>query len=246
MTLSLIIPVYNEEGTILETVREAYHALSDALSSFEIIVVNDGSTDGTSMILQRISLPNLKIIHHVKNRGNGAAIMTGLAQAQGVIVATMDGDGTYNPTDIPKLLTAMNRQKADMAVGVRQGMEHAKWTHRTAREFLRKVAERESRASIPDINSGLRLCKKEVMMRFQDMYPQKFSLHTVLTVAALKSGVPVLFEPTSYGPRKSGVSKLSSGSQGVRNFFKLLWQILRISEKIENSRENTENNALEA
>jgi len=245
MTLSLIIPVYNEEGSVLETVRAAYHALSDALSSFEIIVVNDGSTDGTSMILQRISLPNLHIVHHVKNRGNGAAIQTGLAQAQGVIIATMDADGTYNPEDIPKLLTSMNRQRADMAVGVRQGMENAKWSHRTARNVLRKIAERECKTSIPDINSGLRLCKKDVMMRFQNLYPQRFSLHIALTIAALKSGVPVIFEPITYGTR-IGTSKLSAGGNGIANFFKFLWLILRISEKIENSRENTEKEAVGA
>ncbi len=239
MTLSLIIPVYNEEGSVLETVRAAYHALSDALSSFEIIVVNDGSTDGTSVILQRMSLPNLHIVHHGTNRGNSSAIQTGLAQAQGVIVATMDADGTYNPQDIPRLLTSMNRQHADMAVGFRQGMEHSPWTHRTARNWLRQIAERECKAAIPDINSGLRLCKKELMVRFQHFYPKRFSLHIALTVAALKSGYPVIFEPIVYGPRV-GKSKLSGGWHGVANFFKFLWLILRISEKVENSRENEE------
>lgn len=236
MTLSLIIPVYNEEGAVLETVRRAYHALSDALSSFEIIVVNDGSTDGTSAILQRMSLPNLHIVHHLKNLGNSAAIQTGLEHARGVIVATIDADGTYSPENIPALLSSLNRNRADMVVGVRQGMEHGPLLHRTARKILQKTAEHECHTAIPDINSGLRLCKREVLLKFTDLYPKRFSLHIVLTVAALKTNHVVTFEPIAYGPR-IGVSKLSQGWHGIGNFFKFLWLILRTSEKIENLKE---------
>ncbi|MFA7682493.1 MAG: glycosyltransferase family 2 protein, partial [Candidatus Peribacteraceae bacterium] len=102
--LSIIIPIFNEEGAVEQTIRVLHGILEKAGENFEIVVVNDGSTDRTSSILETIHLPNVNIITSQINRGNGASIKTGIRHSKGDILATVDADGTYPLQDFPKLL----------------------------------------------------------------------------------------------------------------------------------------------
>lgn len=216
--LSLIIPTYNEEGAIEDIVRRADAALHGA---YEIIVVDDGSTDATPDILQSIHLPSLHIIRHTQNKGNGAAIMTGVHHAKGDWIAIIDADNTYRPEDLPRLFTRVQKENADMIVGFRTDLMKGPFLHSTARNLLRKFAEICSTQKIDDINSGLRICRIELLKRYENLYPKRFSLHIVLMVCAGKQGATILYEPIEYNPR-IGVSKLSPGLRGPGNFLKFL------------------------
>lgn len=218
LVLSLIIPVYNEEGAVEDIIRRA-HAVLDA--SDEIIVVDDGSTDATPWILKKITLPNLKIIRRAQNGGNGFAIMAGVRLAKGEWIATIDADGTYRPEDLPALRKKLKAANADMIVGEREGLRLGKPIHHLAREILRRWGQFFARQPIADINSGLRIVRKSLIEQFADLYPMRFSLHVVLTVLASRSGSKILYFPIGYGPR-IGQSKLSPGMLGPWNFLKFL------------------------
>lgn len=216
--LSLVIPVYNESGAVEDIIRRSDAALDGA---YEIIVVDDGSTDATPGILKKIDLPHLKVIRHTHNTGNGAAIMTGVDAARGDWVATIDADDTYKPEDIPRLFENVQTEEADMIVGFRKDLTEGPFFHRNARNLLRRMAEIFSRSKIEDINSGLRICRKELIQRYDGLYPNRFSLHIVLMVCAGLDRSKILYERISYGPR-IGISKLSPGLRGPLNFLKFL------------------------
>lgn len=216
--LSVIIPVYNEEGAVENIIRRTDSALAN---NYEIIVVNDGSTDNTQHILQKISFPSLRIVQHKKNRGNGAAIKTGLEIAKGTWVATIDADNTYHPEDLPRLFTQVQQKDVDMIVGFREDLTKGPFFHRTARNLLKKWAEFCSKQQIADINSGLRICKTSLIKKYTKFYPNRFSLHIVLMVCAGIEKAHILYEPIPYGPR-IGMSKLSPGCKGVWNFTKFM------------------------
>ena len=216
--LSLIIPTYNEEGAIEDIIKRSDAALS---GTYEIIVIDDGSTDNTSEILRNINLSSLRIIHHEKNKGNGASIMTGAHHARGEWIAIIDADNTYRPEDIPRLFTRVQKEDADMIVGFRTDLMQGPFFHSTARNLLRKIAEVAAGQKIDDINSGLRICRTTLLKRYKNLYPKRFSLHIVLMVCAGKQGAKILYEPILYDSRV-GISKLSPGLRGPGNFLKFL------------------------
>lgn len=226
MMLSLIIPVFNEEGAVEDIVRRS-HAILDA--SDEIIVVDDGSTDATPGILKKIALQNLRVIRKPRNEGNGAAIMTGVHAANGEWIATIDADDTYRPEEIPKLRHKLQSERADMIVGMREGLRFGKPLHRIARDFLRRMGELFGRQPIADINSGVRIVRRDTIERYRHLYPRRFSLHIVLTVLLSRDKGKILYESIDYGPR-IGISKLSPGVLGPWNFLKFLllipWAVL--------------------
>lgn len=235
--LSLIIPVYNEEGAVEDIIRRAHAALG---STDEIIVVDDGSADATPGILKKIDLPRLRVIRHTKNTGNGAAIMTGIEHARGSWIATIDADDTYRPEDIPRLFENLQAENIDMIVGQRR-FEDEGICISTARKILCGLASLCTGKRVLDINSGLRIVRKELISMFMPLYPERFSLHSVLTVCALQSGASVIYEPIAYGPR-IGVSKLSPGIRGPWNFLKFLLLILRSARAYQHmSKGRTEN-----
>lgn len=231
--LSLIIPVYNEEGAIEDIIRRCDAVLDDA---YEIIVVDDGSSDATPGILKKIELPTLRIVRHSKNTGNGSAIMTGIEHTKGEWIATIDADDTYRPEDIPRLFENVQAASADMIVGKRR-FEEEGGILTFARFILCSFASICSRKHVPDINSGLRIVRKDLIAQFLHLYPERFSLHTVLTVCAGLSKAHILYEPIAYGPR-IGASKLSPGLKGPFNFLKFLclipwsaWHVMHTSSK---------------
>ncbi|PIR54561.1 hypothetical protein COU75_00175 [Candidatus Peregrinibacteria bacterium CG10_big_fil_rev_8_21_14_0_10_42_8] len=216
--LSLIIPVYNEAGAVEDIIRRSDGMLT---GEYEIIVVDDGSTDTTPKILQNIHLTSLHIVRHTQNKGNGAAIMTGVHHAQGDWIAIIDADNTYRPEDLPRLFARVQQENADMIVGFRTDLMKGPFFHSVARNLLRKFAEMCSTQKIDDINSGLRICRTALIKRYAHLYPKRFSLHIVLMVCAGRQGTNILYEPIGYGPR-IGVSKLSPGLKGPGNFVKFL------------------------
>jgi glycosyltransferase involved in cell wall biosynthesis len=226
--LSLIVPVFNEEGAVEPTVRSLHAALSGLQDPWEILVVDDGSTDRTAAILAGLDLPQVRVLAHARNLGNGAAIKTGIRQAQGDILGTIDADGTYPIAEVPTLYRRLLSENADMIVGARPAVDgHTPFLHRAAKSLLFSFAERVAQARIPDLNSGLRLFRRDLCERFTELYPERFSFHITITLAALCNGYAVEYVPIGYAPR-IGRSKLSAGLRGPLNFLRFCHRILRI------------------
>lgn len=216
---SVIIPVYNEELAAKDIIMRTHRMLN---ADDEVVVVNDGSTDGTPEVLRTINEPNIKIVSHESNQGNGASIVTGAKNASGEWIAIIDADKTYYPEDIPLLFDHAQKHELEMVTGVRGTLNMGPFSHRLAREILRRWCEILSHSSIEDINSGLRILTKKRLLRYEHIYPRRFSLHIVLSVCCGKENVPFGFVPIRYGTR-IGSSKLSPGMLGIGNFIKFLF-----------------------
>lgn len=216
--LSLIIPCYNEEGAIEDIVKRCNAVLRD---EDEIIVVNDGSTDRTAEILENIDIDRLKVVSHKKNTGNGASIMAGVSNSRGEWIATIDADGTYYPEEIPKLYQLALTDNVDIVTGLRKSLMYGPFFHTKARNLLRKLSEFAAGQKIADVNSGLKIVRKEVIERYRKYIPKRFSPHIVLTICAGRDGCKIQYVPIQYGVR-IGSSKLSSGIRGPANFIKFI------------------------
>ncbi|MDD5090531.1 MAG: glycosyltransferase family 2 protein [Candidatus Wallbacteria bacterium] len=199
--LSVIIPAFNEEHSIEKTVSEVHAALS--AHPHEILVVDDGSTDNTASIAETL---NCRIVRHERNRGYGASLKSGIRHANAQIIAITDADQTYPNDRLPELLEYM--RDFDMVVGARTGKKvYVSLLRRPAKWFLKLLADYLTGVSIPDLNSGLRLFKKELAERFWGILPSGFSFTTTITLAALSSDFPVKFVPVDYFKRE-GHSKI--------------------------------------
>nr|MBA4405431.1 hypothetical protein [Nanoarchaeum sp.] len=219
--LSIIVPVYNEEGAILDTINRLKEVQKKIKDSSEIIVVNDGSTDKTRLILNDI--PGIKHIGHNKNKGYGASLKTGIKEASGEFIAITDADGTYPVEDIPMLYSHMN--KYDMVVGSRT-KKGAKipLVRRPAKFMINKLAEHISQTKIPDLNSGLRIFKKDIAIRYWNLFPEGFSFTTTITLATMTNDYNVKFIPINYYKRegKSSIKPIKD----TANFISLIIRMM--------------------
>lgn len=225
---SLLIPVFNEEGAVSDTVRRAHGILTGLGEPFEIVVVDDGSTDGTPDILRGIDLPHVVIVGHQLNRGYGASLKTGIRHSQGDVLGIADADGTYPLEELPTLLAEMRATGADMTVGARtkSGVK-IPWNRKPAKAIVGWLANVLTGMKIPDLNSGMRVFSRVLVERYMHLYPQRFSFTTTLTLAALTNDYIVTFHPIDYGKR-IGKSTLSSGTNGVKNFIAFLGLVVRV------------------
>lgn len=216
--LSIVIPAYNEEEGVGEVIDQILAAMVQVDLPHEIIVVDDGSQDRTAEI---VAGKPVRLLRHGTNRGYGAALKTGIAASAYRHVAIVDGDGTYEPADLVKLVQSM--ADSDMVVGARTGKgARIPLLRRPAKWFLTRLANYLTETKIPDLNSGFRIFDKEVAERFFPILPSNFSFTTTLTMAMLTSGYSVAFLPTRYGKRK-GKSKI----RPVRDTINFLSLVLR-------------------
>jgi glycosyltransferase involved in cell wall biosynthesis len=201
--VSVVIPALDEEDAVSNTVREVARALVAAGVAHEILVVDDGSTDETAV---RAEEAGARVLRHPENRGYGAALQSGIARARHDLLVILDADGTYPASALPCLLAFS--EQYDMIVGARTGAEvHVPGLRRPAKWFLRSLAGFLAGRRIPDLNSGMRVMRRELVERFSHVLPNGFSFTTSITLAALCSGVPVRYEPIDYRPRV-GKSKI--------------------------------------
>jgi glycosyltransferase involved in cell wall biosynthesis len=204
--LSIVVPVYNEEGIVTETALSLTKLARDLGSECEVIFVNDGSSDGTAEALSKVS--GIRVICHPNNRGYGAALKTGIRAARHQWIAITDADGTYPNQRIPELFGLAQTQDCDMVVGSRTSTEvHIPLIRRPAKWVLGKLASYLAGYKIKDLNSGLRVMKKDIIMRFSKILPDGFSFTTTITLAMLTNGHLVEYIPINYHKRK-GDSKI--------------------------------------
>lgn len=201
--VSIVIPAYNEEEAIGGDLDLTIRTMEAAGLAYEIIVVNDGSTDRTVEIAA--SKPGIQIIHHTRNRGTGAARTTGLKAAKGKVVVMTDADGTYPDQDIPKLLETMKH--SDMVIGARREEKGTlRWLRTPAKALVRGLASYLTGTHIPDLNSGLRAFDREIALKYLNILPNTASWVSTITIAFLSDGYRVEFMPIDYYERK-GQSK---------------------------------------
>lgn len=199
--VSIVVPVYNEEEAIAEDLGTIISTMDSSGRDYEVIVVNDASTDGTKDAVARV--PGVTLINHRQNRGGGFSRNTGIKAATGDVVVVTDGDGTYPNQDIPRLLDRMEAEELDMVVGARKRESGTlKFVRGPVKWFIRKLAEVMSGFKIPDLNSGLRAIRKDVFMRYIEILPWGHSWVSTITLAMLADGFQVDFVPIDYYRRK--------------------------------------------
>lgn len=220
VAFTVIIPCYNEEQAITQTLDEIRRALAFG-PDYEVIVVDDGSTDRTCEWAEQAAADDVRVrvVRHPRNRGYGASLKTGLRHARSEWIVITDADGTYPNDRIPDLLA--RTRAADMVVGSRTAPNsHYPWIRKIPKAFLRLYASWIASFSIPDLNSGLRAFRRSVALRFFRILPNGFSFTTTITLAMLTNDCVVEYMPISY-EKRIGQSKIRPIRDTV-NFFHLI------------------------
>lgn len=205
--VTIVVPAYDEEGGIEGVVRRL--VALDLGRPTELLVVNDGSKDRTGPVLEGLTEEHQKltVIQHPVNRGYGAALKTGIRAAAHPLIVITDADGTYPEDRIVDLLARVDAG-AEMAVGARTGADvHIPWQRRPAKNALRKIASYLAGTPIPDLNSGLRAIRRDLVLAYEAILPEGFSFTTTITLASLTNHHRVDYVSIDYAQR-SGSSKI--------------------------------------
>jgi len=209
--LSVIIPVYNEAKTI----RQILEKINCVNIDKEIIVVDDGSGDGTEKILRDIKYNNLKIIHHSSNRGKGAAFLTGLSHAQGEFIIIQDADLEYDPNDYLKLMEAIKENNADIVLGARfKKGYHGLFIHRLGNRFLTVLLNLLFDLKLNDCFTCYKLFRRDTI-NFLNLKEQSFTIETEIVAKAAKKGLRIIEVPISYHPRLYSEGKKIRCKDGI-------------------------------
>jgi glycosyltransferase involved in cell wall biosynthesis len=212
--VSVIIPAMNEAAAIGPLVRE----LAALAPWREILVIDDGSTDATGATAEAAGA---RVVRHPYNKGNGAAVKTGIRHASGDYILIIDGDGQHNPADALRLIARLGEY--DLVVGARTGETQASLSRRVGNSLLNRLAAFLTERPIPDLTSGFRAATRAGLVGFLHLLPNGFSTPTTTTLAFIKAGYNVAFEPVAARGR-SGKSKIRLSSDGP----KFLLIVLRI------------------
>ena len=207
MKTSIIIPCYNEKNAIRDTIEWILSVIRDSkLKNVEIIAVNDGSTDGCEQVLNALTKEHhsddLLVVHHKRNQGYGAALKTGIRRSQSDYICITDADGTYPNDRIPDLIEQISSKDLDMVVGARIGpnVEYSK-IRSIPKMILVPWVSFLCGTEVPDMNSGLRIFRRDRSLDFLKLLPDGFSFTTTITICLLRNRYAVEFTPISYARR---------------------------------------------
>ncbi len=202
-TVSIVMPAFNEESSVGAAITELRDTCQQKDIAAEFIVVDDGSRDATARVAK---MSGARVIQHRSNRGYGASLKTGIAEATYDTIAITDADGTYPARYLPEMLAEL--EHADMVVGARTGNKvHIPLVRRPAKWLLNLLANYVSGRRIPDLNSGLRVFRREVALQYFPILPDQFSFTTTITMAMLCDKYAVVYIPIDY-LKRSGRSKI--------------------------------------
>jgi glycosyltransferase involved in cell wall biosynthesis len=215
--VSVIIPAYNEADVIGGVVS----SLAASSAWHEIIVVDDGSSDDTAA---RAAAAGAAVVRHPYNKGNGAAVKSGIRQATGEFILILDGDGQHPPEDAQRLAARLGEY--DLVVGARATSSQATHLRRFGNGALNSFASYLTGRTIPDLTSGFRGARRECLREFIHLLPNGFSAPTTTTLAFIKAGYNVTFEPVEARSRV-GQSKIRLASDGAK-FFMIILKIVTI------------------
>lgn len=217
--VSIVIPAYNEENAIIPTIERVRQVLGAANIPFELVVVNDGSKDGTA---DAARTTGAHVVDFPHNGGYGRALKAGIAVTKAPLVAIIDADGTYPAEALPEMIgmAAYN----EMVVGDRgAAMKGVPMIRKPAKWVLNNLASYLAGHKITDLNSGLRVFKRPELERFIHLLPNAFSFTTTITLCMLASGFNVSYLPITYGKRV-GTSKIKAV-----DFFRFMMLVFRLT-----------------
>lgn len=214
---SILIPACNEAAVIGEVVAE----LKAVAPWHEIIAIDDGSTDGTG---ERAAAAGATVVTHPYNKGNGASVKSGIRRASGEYILIIDGDGQHRPADAPRLVSRLGEY--DLVIGARSTSTQATMARRIGNAALNGLAAYLTGRPIPDLTSGFRAARRDLLLEFIHLLPNGFSTPTTTTLAFMKAGYSVGFEPVDARARV-GHSKIRLARDGVK-FLLILLKIVTI------------------
>lgn len=214
---SVVVPAFNERDAIGALVTD----LRTVARWHEILVVDDGSSDGTG---QAAEASGARVLRHPYNKGNGAAVKTGIRHASGDHVLIIDADGQHHPADAARLVALLGEY--DLVVGARARKTQATWARGVGNWLLNRLASHLTGRPIPDLTSGLRAARRDCLLEFLHLIPNTFSTPTTTTLAFIRSGYSVAFVPIDAAQRQ-GRSKIRLASDGAR-FFLILLKVITI------------------
>lgn len=221
LDVSIVLPVYNERGHLRQEIDRIRAAMDASEFSYEIIVIDDGSNDGSGEDLREID--GIRLIQFLTNRGSGSARKYGTRAARGRVVVWTDVDMSYPNDLIPELVREM--EGYDQVVGARTTEEGTHKAFRVpAKAFIRKLASYLVQTPIPDLNSGMRAFRRDVALQYVSQLPPGFSCVTTITMTFLAHGYTVKYWPIEYSER-AGTSKFHWASDTRR----YLLQVIRMT-----------------
>jgi glycosyltransferase involved in cell wall biosynthesis len=216
--VSVIIPAYQEQGIIGDTVKGVIQVMDNSGLNYEVIVVDDGSSDKTQNEAEKAGA---QVITHPYNIGNGAAVKTGIRNSHGDVLVFLDGDGQHHPEDIPLFLEALKTY--DMVVGARTKDSKATYQRKLANRIYNGIASYVSGRKIQDLTSGFRAIRGKIARELLPLLPNTFSYPTTITLAVVRSGYSLSYVPiqTSWRVGKSKIRHLADGSRFLLIIFKI-------------------------
>ena len=204
--ISVLVPVYNEAPGVRWTLTQLGATMRSLGWPYELLVIDDGSTDTSRQEIVCVDDPAIRVIVHPVNQGYGASLTDGLRQARYPSLVITDADRTYPIECIPDLIAGLDHHT--MVVGARLvGKVHVATIRKPVKWCLRRLAEQITKQRIPDLNSGLRAMRRDAILPLTPILPQRFSWTSTVTVALLLCGEPIAFLPIAYHRRK-GISKV--------------------------------------
>lgn len=220
--VTVVIPAYNEA----EGIRDTLAGLRDGCPEADILVVDDGSTDATADIAR--SIPGIRVVSHIANRGYGAALKTGVRLSDREFIAWYDADGQHRPEDLQRVTTPVIERRMDAVIGVRRKGSARQRNRVLGKKVLHWVTRLVSGQPIPDVNSGLRCFRRDVISRYLHLLPDGFSASTTSTLMLIKRGYRLGYESILAQPRV-GTSTVRIFSDGMRTL-QLIMRIIVLFE----------------
>lgn len=226
MQLSVVIPMYNEAECAVDLAREVAAALDGTLD-YELVIADDGSTDSTYDLLlaARSELPRLRVVRHLHNAGQSAAIVTGVRAARAPWIATLDGDGQNDPADIPMLYAVASERpdpQAPLLVAGTRRKRNDNWLRRFSSRVANGVRQSLLHDDCPDTGCGLKVFPRDLFLRL----PHFNHLHRFMPALFRRAGVPIVNVSVNHRPRVRGSSKYGVGNRlwvGIVDLFGVMW-----------------------
>lgn len=226
--VSVVVPMYNEEQAIAGDLTTILDAMDGSGLPYEIIVVDDGSTDRSPEILKQLQADprqgkRIQVIRHPYNRGTGAARTTGIKAARGEVIAMTDADGTYPNSEMPKMLSYILDQGFCQVIGARREEKGTmRWLRSPVKWSIRQLASYLMNIRIPDLNSGMRAFRRDLALNYLNILPTTHSWVSTITLAFLSDRHPVTWMPIDYFPRKG-----PSSFHPIADTYNYLTQVVR-------------------